>query len=54
MAEVLPNNANTAKILKEREEEAERKAQREAAVSEKPSILGGHIVVHAANLTFLL
>ena len=32
-AEVLPNNANTAKILKEREEIAQAKAEREKAVS---------------------
>ena len=32
-AELLPNNANTAKILKEREDEAMAKAEREKAVS---------------------
>lgn len=32
-AEVLPNNENTAKILKEREEIAQAKADREKAVS---------------------
>ena len=37
MAEVLPNNANTAKILKEREEQAQLKAQRDAAVSIQPN-----------------
>lgn len=32
-AEVLPNNAKTAKILKDREEIAQQKAEREKAVS---------------------
>ena len=32
-AEVLPNNPRTAKILKDREEEAAKKAEKEAAVS---------------------
>jgi hypothetical protein len=33
MAEVLPNNAKTAKILKDREEEAAKKAEKDKAVS---------------------
>ena len=34
MAEVLPNNNTTIKILKEREEIAQAKAEREKAVSD--------------------
>ena len=33
MAEVLPNNAKTAKIYKERDELAQQKAERDKAVS---------------------